>query len=237
MDHAWGFDQVGSGGVYSNIEDLAQWDADYYQERMGGPGFTAQMLEQGVLNDGEVLGYAFGLDVGAYRGLPTVSHGGALAGFRTELLRFPEEERTVLVLCNFPTSEPGRRAREVADALFADRFPEPRPAEAVSAGDPGAPSSRGRAAAAPDTPAGPSTDYRGSFYSRELLASYEVGVDGDALQVRLASGDDVRARSVGGDVFRVGGGLTLRFFRQGGRVAGFVLDGGRAQGIRFERRP
>lgn len=236
MNHAWGFDQVGSGGVYSNIDDLARWDADYYREGMGGPGFTAQMLEQGVLNDGEVSSYAFGLDVASYRGLATVSHGGALAGFRTELLRFPVEERTVLVLCNFPTSEPGRRAREVADVLLADRFPEPARTNAVSAGDPAAPSSRGNPDAEPEGAAGPLSDYAGSFYSRELEATCELGADGEALEVRLANGDAATARSVGGDVFRVGG-LTLSFAREGGAVTGFILDSGRAQGVRFERRP
>jgi hypothetical protein len=56
----------------------------------------------------------------------TIGHGGSLAGFRAELLRFPEQETTVLVLCNFPTSDPAGRARRVADVVMADHL-EPVP--------------------------------------------------------------------------------------------------------------
>ncbi len=43
-------------------------------------------LQEGVLNDGESAGYAFALVNGEYRGLPTVSHSGSLAGYRTSRL-------------------------------------------------------------------------------------------------------------------------------------------------------
>jgi CubicO group peptidase (beta-lactamase class C family) len=122
MDHVWNFDKVGSGGVYSSIEDLARWDRNYYTEEVGGAGFTEQLRERGVLANGVTIPYAFGLSHGQYRGLPTISHGGALAGFRSELLRFPDERTTVLVLCNFPTSDPAARARRVADVVLADRL-------------------------------------------------------------------------------------------------------------------
>jgi len=34
----------------------------------------------GVLNNGNNISYAMGLDLGSYRGLPIVEHGGALFG-------------------------------------------------------------------------------------------------------------------------------------------------------------
>ncbi|MDX1576868.1 MAG: serine hydrolase domain-containing protein [Gemmatimonadota bacterium] len=229
MDHAWNFDQVGSGGVYSNIEDLAQWDAEYYRETVGGPGFREAMLERGVLGDGEVLDYAFGLTVGEYRGLPTVSHGGSLAGFRTHLLRFPEARTTVIVLCNFPSSQPGRRAREVADIVLADRFLEP-PRSAPATGD------DMPAAARPpsDIEIDPS-DFVGHYHSEELGVSYEIAADSEGLEVLGPSGQGFPMRPVGPLEFRAGP-LRLEFRREDGRVTGFVLDGGRALGLRFVRR-
>jgi CubicO group peptidase (beta-lactamase class C family) len=124
LAHPWNFDKVGSGGVYSSIEDLVHWDRNYYTEEVGGPGFTEQLRERGVLSNGSTIPYAFGLRHGEYRGLATVGHGGSLAGFRAHLLRFPEERTTVIVLCNFPTSNPERRAQRVADVILEGRLEE-----------------------------------------------------------------------------------------------------------------
>jgi len=122
MFHAWNYDKVGAGGMYSSIEDLARWDRNWYTEEVGGPGFTEQLRERGVLNDGTEIDYAFGLSHGEYRGLETVAHGGALAGFRSSLVRFPNQETTVVVLCNFPTSDPESRAERVADVVLASEL-------------------------------------------------------------------------------------------------------------------
>jgi CubicO group peptidase (beta-lactamase class C family) len=51
---------------------------------------AARMHERGVLNDGTVIPYAFGHNIGDYRGLQAVTHTGSWAGFRTVLQRFPE---------------------------------------------------------------------------------------------------------------------------------------------------
>jgi CubicO group peptidase (beta-lactamase class C family) len=130
MNHPWNFEMVGSGGMYSNIEDLAHWDRNWYTEEVGGPGFSEQLSERGVLADGEEISYAFGLTHGEYRGLQTIGHGGSLAGFRAQLTRFPQQETTVLVLCSFPTSNPGARALRVADVVLA-----PELAPVVADGD------------------------------------------------------------------------------------------------------
>jgi CubicO group peptidase (beta-lactamase class C family) len=122
MDHAWNWEIIGAGGMYSNIEDLYRWDQNFYTEQVGGEGFTQQLLERGTLTNGDEIAYAFGLFHGTYRGLKTVSHGGALAGFRTQLLRFPEQHTTVLVLCNIPSAQPSTRARKVADIVLGDRM-------------------------------------------------------------------------------------------------------------------
>ncbi|MBT8396684.1 MAG: serine hydrolase, partial [Gemmatimonadetes bacterium] len=133
MNNPWNFDKVGSGGVHSSIEDLVHWDRNYYTEEVSGPGFTEQLRERGVLNNGQALPYAFGLTHGRYRGVATIGHGGALAGFRSDLLRFPEQETTVLVLCNYPNSDPPTRGRQVADVVLADHLEPLLEAEAEEA--------------------------------------------------------------------------------------------------------
>ena len=125
-------DMVGDGGVFTTVEDLARWDANFYDNRLGkgGTELIELLLTPGVLNNGEQLSYALGLGVGEYRGLPLVSHGGAFVGFRANLLRFPEERFSVICLCNLGTTSPSRLARQVADVYLADRFEEASPGAA-----------------------------------------------------------------------------------------------------------
>jgi hypothetical protein len=91
------FDTAGATSLHTTVEDLALWDENFYHPRVGGPSFLDQMLQRGKLNNGETLDYAFGLVVGKYKGLPTVDHGGADAGYRSDMTRFPEQHFSVAV--------------------------------------------------------------------------------------------------------------------------------------------
>jgi CubicO group peptidase (beta-lactamase class C family) len=112
------FDTVGATSLHTTVEDLQLWDENFYHPRVGGQAFLLQMFERGKLNSGEQLDYAFGLVLGKYRGLPTVDHGGADAGYRSDLIRFPEQHFSAAVLCNSAETNPSRLARQVADIVL-----------------------------------------------------------------------------------------------------------------------
>jgi CubicO group peptidase (beta-lactamase class C family) len=120
------FDLVGSGGVYTNIEDLFLWDQNFYNNKLGkgGQDIINKMHEEGQLNNGESSGYAFALNNGTYKGLKTVSHGGSLAGYRSQLIRFPEEKFSVIILANRGDANPTTKTHKIADILLKDRFVE-----------------------------------------------------------------------------------------------------------------
>ncbi len=118
------FDLVGSGGVYSTVEDLYLWDQNFYKNKLGkgGQEIINRMHEEGQLNNGESSGYAFALNNGEYKGLKTVSHGGALAGYRAQLLRFPDQSFSVIILANRGDADPTGRAFQIADLFLKDEF-------------------------------------------------------------------------------------------------------------------
>jgi hypothetical protein len=95
------------------------------------------MHTKGKLNSGEELNYAFALSIGKYKGLKTVSHGGALGGYRSALIRFPEQNFSVICLSNLSSFNPTRLSRQVADIYLENQFteekakPEAKPAEKV----------------------------------------------------------------------------------------------------------
>ncbi len=126
------FDLVGSGGLYSTVEDLYLWDQNYYDNQLGkgGQQIIDKMLTEGTLNNGKSTNYAFGLSVGSYKGLPTVGHGGSLAGYRAYYLRFPEQEFTVVILANRSDASPKTKAYRIADIFLADQLKQEGPLSA-----------------------------------------------------------------------------------------------------------
>ena len=118
------FDLVGSGGIYSTIEDLFLWDQNFYNNKLGKEGqhIIKKMHQEGFLNTGESCGYAFALNTGVYKGLKTVSHAGGLAGYRAQLMRFPEQNFSVILLSNRGDTDPTQMCHQVADLFLKDQF-------------------------------------------------------------------------------------------------------------------
>jgi Beta-lactamase len=126
------FDTTGATSLLTTVEDLARWDQNFYDPRVGGMGLVQQMLERGKLNNGNQLDYASGLVMGTYRGLNTVGHGGGDAGYRSYMIRFPDQHLSVMCLCNLATANPSALTRKVAEIYLAK---EMKPAENAPVGD------------------------------------------------------------------------------------------------------
>ena len=118
------FDGVGDGGLMSSVDDLLLWDKNFYDNRLGKGTLLTEMLTRGTLNNGKQIDYALGLKIGSYRGLPTIEHGGAFFGYRTEILRFPEQSLSVICLCNLSSANVSALSREVAD-VYLKEFARP----------------------------------------------------------------------------------------------------------------
>jgi CubicO group peptidase (beta-lactamase class C family) len=128
------FDTYGATSLFTTVEDMAKWDQNFNDRKVGGDAAMEQMLTTGVLNSGKKLTYAFGLSIGEYKGLKTVGHGGSDAGYRADFVRFPDQRFSVLCFCNLSTTNPSQLTRRLADVYLADQFkqppPQPKPAAA-----------------------------------------------------------------------------------------------------------
>lgn len=112
------FDTTGATSLHTTVEDLQLWDENFYHPQVGGQTLIEQLLHRDKLNNGELQDYAAGLAIGTYRGLPTVDHSGADAGYRSEMIRFPEQHFSVAVLCNAAETNPVRLAHAVTDIVL-----------------------------------------------------------------------------------------------------------------------
>ncbi len=108
---------VGSGGVYSTLEDLYRWDQALYGEQLVRRETLEQAFRPARLASGETYPYGFGWDLTRHLGRRRVGHGGAWVGFRTAIVRYPDERFSVIVLANQAEADPGALAGWIA-ALY-----------------------------------------------------------------------------------------------------------------------
>ena len=225
--NVWNNDIVGQGGLMTTLEELQRWDENFYTGRVGGPTLLSRQLERGVLNDGKQIAYAFGLEIGDYRGLPMVEHSGSTGGYRTDITRFPEQHTSFVTMCNVSNADAVGLAHRMADAVLGSRFTKPAAAANVRAA--GQTTSPPVALTSADRAA-----MTGRFYSPELDATYQLRDAGEALVVVRARAVDT-LRAVDRQTFR-GSGYTLHFAAPSqGTDPSFTLDAGRIRGIEFSR--
>jgi CubicO group peptidase (beta-lactamase class C family) len=229
-------ERAGAGGLYTSIPDLLKWDENFYTGRVGGPDLLEKLQTRGRLNDGKTLPYAWGLQIGNYRGLPIVEHSGSLGGYRAHLIRFPAQHASVALLCNASTIAPTTLARRVADVVLADKLTPPTAAAAAASGTGGGNFQTPPPAA---MPAGTSlADYAGTYQSAEIDGTYAVTVDGLKLMLKRETdaAPEVMQQGPESDQFRTRG-LVIRFQRDAGKkVIALTVDAGRVRDIRFLRR-
>lgn len=181
---------AGATSLFTTAEDLARWLDNFRHHRVGGPDVTAQMLARGVLQDGDTIDYAHGLSIGEYRGLETVGHGGADAGFRTSVQWFPEHDVGIVVLTNVANGDPSGRLFAVADVVLANVFPEsPDADDADDADGENRPTSRIALDRAPGR------------YRTTLGPVIAVERDGDDLALRVPNAAAARLRALSDSEF------------------------------------
>jgi CubicO group peptidase (beta-lactamase class C family) len=205
VDWSTNFDKVGDGGLMSSVDDLLLWDRNFYDNKLGKGTLIQEMQTRGVLNSGKQISYALGLEIGDYRGLATVEHGGALFGYRTEILRFPQERFSVVCLCNLANANPDRLAHEVADIVLKDK---------LQVADRALPPSSGGASSDPGPFAGKYLDPRTHSTITFTASSGNLLFAGEKLR-RLAS-----------NKFEGPGGALVTFDSSGGPVKAIVSRGG-----------
>ncbi|MEI7628756.1 MAG: serine hydrolase domain-containing protein [Bacteroidota bacterium] len=115
------FDNYGATSLFTTVEDLAKWDENFYTKKIGGDEFIKAMLLTGELNDKTPQNYASGLVIGSYKGYKTEGHGGADAGYRSNLIRFPDEHFSVIVFANLANINTSSLSNKVADVFLKDK--------------------------------------------------------------------------------------------------------------------
>jgi CubicO group peptidase (beta-lactamase class C family) len=136
------YDLTGPTNLLTTVEDLALWEYNFDDKAVGGEYALSHMLKPAELSDGTNAPYGLGLMLTEYRGLKVIEHDGRDAGYRSHLIRFPNNSFAVAILCNLAMPDdklPGVLARRIADIYLADHLaavPSSQDVTARAAGPP-----------------------------------------------------------------------------------------------------
>lgn len=120
---------VGATSLFTTAEDLSLWALNFSSPLVGDSTLVRKLNTLAVLNNGKTFGGALGQFVGQYKGLNEIQHGGADAGYRSFLTRFPDEKLSVIVLSNVAEFNAGDIAHKVADIYLKDKLKVEPPKE------------------------------------------------------------------------------------------------------------
>ncbi len=101
-------EEVGPSGVITSVEDLAKWERNFFEPRVGGSDLIDLLHTRGRLNNGSVTNYAFHWQFEEYKGLRAVSASGGGHGYSSYYLRFPDQSFSVII-CRRRTPSTGIR--------------------------------------------------------------------------------------------------------------------------------
>jgi CubicO group peptidase (beta-lactamase class C family) len=106
---------VGSGSIYSTVEDLYRYDQALYTNDLVSQETLAEAFQPAYLNDETEYPYGFAWELSEDESMIYQGHSGAWEGYLSYILRIPEEHLSVVVLSNRTDSDPESLAFEIAD--------------------------------------------------------------------------------------------------------------------------
>jgi CubicO group peptidase (beta-lactamase class C family) len=126
---------LGDSAVYSNLEDLAKWDAALanhllLSEKEMAPARVPVKLADGSATNwpksvddpadtGRPVSYGFGWFLDPWEGHARMYHTGGTRGFRTVIQRFTADNVSVVVLCNRLDLDPKTLSQQAAALLLS----------------------------------------------------------------------------------------------------------------------
>lgn len=220
---------TGDGATQTTIRDLTGWESNFIRPVIGDESFRKNQLETAKLADGTDTGYAAGLFVSTYKGLRSVSHGGAWAGFRSDYLRFPESGLAIAVFANLAGASPSALAHQVADLCLAEEIEaaaaaarvSTSPSESTTSEEPVAPSAEEPVEELAQVNAAACAGLYGDGAS-----FIRIVADGEALAVHAAGMELAASRTTPGTFSTSALRLTLSFTGSAGEPAGVIVKQG-----------
>jgi CubicO group peptidase (beta-lactamase class C family) len=107
-----------AGSLGSSVMDLLAWQKALEEHKLLSKEGYEKMRTPAHLIDGSSTTYGYGLALGRLEGRTKISHGGGINGFRAQLSHYPDDDLTVVVLCNSGSAHPDAYESRIARAAL-----------------------------------------------------------------------------------------------------------------------
>ena len=108
----------GAGAMLSTAKDLVTWCRALAGGKVVSAESYREMTTPYVTSEGKATGYGFGLGLRPLDGVPQISHGGGINGFRSSLRHLPAQNLTVACIANCIAFDPGAFSQSIAQDLL-----------------------------------------------------------------------------------------------------------------------
>jgi CubicO group peptidase (beta-lactamase class C family) len=130
---------VGNAGMVTTAGDMLAWLGNFGRSRAGDAPMLAAMQAPLTLASGEASPYGLGVWVGSHHGRRTISHGGGDPGVSAYVVRYPDDDLSIAVLCNADRIDSAGLAGSIADLHLGAPTAEASASADASASAEGAP--------------------------------------------------------------------------------------------------
>lgn len=117
-----------AGSLASTTGDLLTWDQALYTEKLVSKKSLAEIFSP---EKGD-SGYGYGWGIGKKFGHRSISHGGGIYGFATDISRYPDDNVTVVVLSNIQSAPSGQISGNLAAIVFGAPYDLPKIRTAIT---------------------------------------------------------------------------------------------------------
>lgn len=113
----------GSTNLYCSLNDITIWMQNLLNPSVGDKELVSRLYYPShYLNNGDIMNYAFGLNIRYYKGLKIADHAGYAMGFRSQIMIFPKNNLAIVTLSNNESIDNYSLITKIADLYLDDHL-------------------------------------------------------------------------------------------------------------------
>lgn len=112
----------GASNVYSTSKDVLKWMKNFNEASMNWKSAFEMLKTVDVLNSGQKNTYGFGVFVDDFFGNHRIQHTGAIAGFRSVMYSYPDDNLEIIILSNFESNQLSKTADQISQLFLQSKL-------------------------------------------------------------------------------------------------------------------
>lgn len=112
----------GASNVYSTSKDVLKWMKNFNEAPTNWKSAFEMLKTVDVLNSGQKNNYGFGVFVDDFSGNHRIQHTGAIAGFRSVMYSYPDDNLEIIILSNFAYNQLSKTADQISQLFLQSKL-------------------------------------------------------------------------------------------------------------------